>query len=136
LTVQDDGAGIDPAILDRIFEPFFTTKGVGEGTGMGLAVVHGVVRALEGDISVESKVGAGTTFRVYLPCADEEQTEADAGQELVSGGKGRILAVDDEPVLVDLVQQMMEQLGYDVVAALPARRRWRLFEPTRTASTW
>lgn len=115
LTVQDDGPGIDAETLSHVFEPFFTTKEPGEGTGIGLAVVQGVVKSLNGTIAVESELGKGTTFTVYLPKAElpvrpvreEERRPAPKGQE-------RILFVDDEPAIVEMERRTMERMGYRV----------------------
>jgi CheY-like chemotaxis protein len=114
LTVQDTGQGIDPDILDHIFEPFFTTKHRGEGTGMGLAVVHGIIASHGGAITVHSVPGHGTTFTVYLP-----QREALPGVAIltaadVPSGHERILFVDDEVALVNLGQALLTRLGYAV----------------------
>src|SRR6266571_168824 len=100
LTVQDTGHGMEPEILERIFEPFFTTKSMGEGTGMGLAVVHGIVVGHGGAITVESTPGQGSTFAVYLPRSDSPSPAALPTQEPIVGGNERILFVDDEAVLV------------------------------------
>ena len=98
LWVRDTGAGIAPETVPRIFDPFFTTKAAGEGTGMGLSVVHGIVRSHGGGITVESAPGAGTTFHVYLPVAPSIQAgEPNGESESVCGGHERILVVDDEP---------------------------------------
>ena len=117
LTVKDEGHGIEPATLERIFEPYFTTKEQGKGTGLGLAVIHGIVKNHGGDISVTSKPGEGSTFQVYLPVVDE----ADEGIEIVDGcqtknGKEHILLVDDEKPIIDVEQQMLEKLGYSVTS--------------------
>ncbi|MFC1868268.1 ATP-binding protein [Thermodesulfobacteriota bacterium] len=116
LSVGDTGPGIDPAIIEKIFEPYFTTKGPGEGTGMGLAVIHGIVKSYGGDITVESEQGRGATFNILLPkiVADiaprEEQTiETPKGTE-------RILYVDDEKAAVDAIRPMLESLGYHITA--------------------
>lgn len=115
LTVSDTGHGIPPEMLDRIFEPYFTTKPAGEGTGLGLSVVHGIVKSHGGAISVISKVGKGTTFHVYLPLI---KMEADQGQEssdeMIPTGKERILLVDDERILVEMGRLILERLGYEV----------------------
>ena len=116
LTVQDTGAGIAPGILERIFEPFFTTKDVGQGTGMGLAVVHGIINSHNGAIMVESVVGKGTMFEIYLPQVNKRVVdESFEEEEVIPNGKGSILFVDDEDVLVIWGQETLERLGYDVV---------------------
>jgi len=119
LTVHDTGVGIDPAKITRIFEPFYTTKKTGEGTGMGLAVVHGIVKNLRGAVTVESSPGTGTTFNVYLPQFDFSEKEIEDGQivqEAIPDGKGCILIVDDEEELVNFSKEILEHLGYEVVS--------------------
>jgi PAS domain S-box-containing protein len=115
LTVQDTGHGMEPEILERIFEPFFTTKSMGEGTGMGLAVVHGIIANHGGAITVESTPGQGSTFAVYLPRSDSPSTAALPTEEPVVGGNERILFVDDEATLVHLGKVTLQRLGYQVV---------------------
>jgi CheY-like chemotaxis protein len=116
LTVSDTGHGIDRAVMERIFDPFFTTKRPGEGTGMGLAVVHGIVKGYGGAIVVDSEPGKGSTFEVFLPRIEGAfHSEADSDAPMPTGNE-RILLVDDEEDLVDMVQQMLERLGYSVVA--------------------
>jgi PAS domain S-box-containing protein len=117
LTVSDTGHGMDKKTIDRIFEPYFTTKQVGEGTGMGLAVVHGIVKSHGGEISVYSEKGKGTTFHIFLPAAEEKsvpepQPPAPAGG--VPRGNERVLVVDDNEQLVKMTTQMLEKLGYHV----------------------
>jgi len=114
LKVSDTGPGIPEAIRDRIFEPYFTTKGQGKGTGMGLAVVHGIVRAHSGAIALESAPGRGTTFSVYLPAAEEMLCPLPGKQERLAGGSETILFVDDEQALAELGRQMLSRLGYKV----------------------
>ncbi len=114
LKVSDTGPGIPEAIQDRIFEPYFTTKGQGKGTGMGLAVVHGIVKAHSGAIEVESSPGKGTTFAVYLPAAEEMLCPLPAREERLAGGSETILFVDDEQALAELGSQMLSRLGYKV----------------------
>lgn len=129
LTVSDTGCGMDPITLNRIFEPFFTTKEVGKGTGLGLATVYGIVKQHQGWIEVESRVGFGTTFRLYLPCSEKsaQPVEAPAQREPIRGGSETILVVEDEPALRDLVTEILGVYGYKVVAAesgLHALRVW------------
>lgn len=114
LIVKDTGHGMDQAVLSRIFDPFFTTKGSGEGTGLGLSVVHGIVQLLGGAILAESKWGRGSTFRVYLPLSDGEEERAPAERARRLGGTERILFVDDEPTIVELGRKILESFGYQV----------------------
>jgi PAS domain S-box-containing protein len=117
LTVADTGAGIDKSIIDRIFEPYFSTKEKDKGTGLGLAMVHGIVKSYGGDLSVYSEPGKGSAFHVYLPVI-QTQVETKETQVVspVEGGKERILLVDDEEQIVRMSQQMLERLGYQVTA--------------------
>ncbi len=115
LSVSDTGTGMDDATLERLFEPFFTTKAVDKGTGMGLAVVHGIVASHHGDIHVDSEPGKGSTFQVYLPTVSAAQAEAfKKGPGAIQGGHESILVVDDELVVAKVVKRMLERLGYEV----------------------
>nr|WP_321259153.1 response regulator [uncultured Pseudodesulfovibrio sp.] len=115
LTVADTGPGIDPAVIDRVFDPFFTTKKQGEGTGMGLAMVHGIVKRHDGYLELENRPGHGATFHVFLPKNSEiGRTDVDAPVDLVFR-EGRILFVDDEKPLVDIGREMLESCGFEVV---------------------
>ena len=115
LAVRDTGTGIAPQVLERIFDPFFTTKAAGIGTGLGLSLVHGIVADLGGGVDVDSRVGAGSTFTVYLPWHGSAQA-TEAQSEPVAGGSGEtILLIDDEETLVRLGEEMMAELGYEPV---------------------
>jgi len=129
LTVSDTGPGIDPAIMDRIFEPFFTTKEPGIGTGMGLAVVHGIVKNHGGEITVSSQPGQGSTFEVYLPLIEfgEETSEIEEPGPIL-GGNERILFIDDEEILADLGRQELERLGYRVTSRTSSIEALKLFQ--------
>lgn len=115
ITVTDTGHGMTPDVVERIFEPFFTTKRPGEGTGMGLALVHGIVASHGGVVTVASVVGQGTTFTVYLPRTDYSVRDEAAQEGSLPTGAERVLFVDDEEVLVRLGQEILLGLGYDVV---------------------
>jgi PAS domain S-box-containing protein len=114
IRVQDNGHGIPAEVRDRIFDPFFTTKNQGEGTGMGLSVVHGIVKGHRGTIRVSSEHGQGTTFEVYLPGIEMNGAQAHDVSELPPSRGERILVVDDEPSLVELMREMLEGSGYIV----------------------
>jgi len=115
LTIEDTGHGIDSNVMEKIFDPYFTTKGVGEGTGMGLSVVHGIVKDHGGDIRAYSKPGKGTAFHVYLPVIETDTVEKKIiSAEPVPTGTERILFVDDEEQIVNMTRQMLESLGYHV----------------------
>jgi PAS domain S-box-containing protein len=113
VTVSDTGPGIDPSVLDRIFDPYFTTKGLGEGTGMGLSVVQGIVKNHHGSVYIETEVGKGTSFHVLLPITEEEITATESPEEFPTGNE-RILFVDDEAALAKMGQLILERLGYQV----------------------
>jgi len=116
LTVSDTGTGIPPQVLERMFDPFFTTKGVGDGTGLGLSVVHGIVTDLGGAIEVSTRVGHGTTFEIWLPIAGETG-DSSHGQltELPRGHGATVMIVDDEPALVALAEETLAELGYEPI---------------------
>jgi CheY-like chemotaxis protein len=117
LEVADDGCGIDRATLERIFDPFFTTKPQGVGTGLGLSVVHGIVKGHDGAINVYSEPGRGTTFRIYLPAMHAAPARPDAPLRATVGSKRpHVLLVDDERSLATLASKMLERIGYTVTA--------------------
>ena len=119
LSIIDNGVGMDEATLRRIFEPFFTTKPVGQGTGLGLAVVHGIVEAHGGSVTVESKLGSGTTFTVHLPVMADTRVTATgnaSGGDMAMGQGQNILLVDDEAAVLSLAKSMLGRLGYAVEA--------------------
>jgi len=127
-TVSDTGHGIEKKDIDRIFEPYYTTKEKTGGTGMGLSVVHGMVKSYSGAITVYSEPGKGTTFNVFLPrCEDAEVREEPKEVALPPGGRERILFVDDEPALVDMDRRMLERLGYDVVTSTSGTEALEVF---------
>lgn len=116
LSLTDNGCGMDSHTLERIFEPFFTTKETGRGTGLGLAMVHGIVKASDGAVTVYSEVGRGTTFHLYFPAVEIEVPVAGAASEPSAGGRGqRILFIDDEKILASLGERFLTRLGYKPV---------------------
>jgi PAS domain S-box-containing protein len=121
LTVSDTGEGIDAAAREHLFEPFFTTKGVGRGTGLGLAMVHGIVEQMGGTISVDSRPGEGASFRIALPRVAEQPQPAEVATEAVVGRNETILLVEDEDVVRRLTEEMLEGLGYRVVTVASPR---------------
>jgi PAS domain S-box-containing protein len=116
LTVSDTGHGIGQELMERIFEPYFTTKAHGEGSGMGLAVVHGIIKGLGGTVEVFSSQGQGATFQIFFPMLDMEIKEADKTftSELPHGMSERILFVDDEQAIAEIGEMILTQLGYKV----------------------
>ncbi len=122
LSVSDTGCGIDEAVQPRIFEPFFTTKDPGKGTGLGLATVYAMVEQNGGTVQVDSKPGAGTTFRIYLPMLDESVARK-AGTEASDSRRGKetILVVEDEEMVRKLTCDMLRRTGYRILeAGLPS----------------
>jgi CheY-like chemotaxis protein len=116
LCVSDTGSGIEPGVLERMFDPFFTTKGVGQGTGLGLSLVHGIVTELGGVIDVTTQAGKGTSFSIWLPLTLQvEEPFMGATRELPRGNGEAVMIVDDERPLVMLAEEMLAELGYDPV---------------------
>jgi CheY-like chemotaxis protein len=116
------------AIMDRIFDPFFTTKGVGEGTGMGLATVHGIVLSHGGEIIVQSELKKGTTFHIYLPKSKDIEIQKKPQSTEILGGNERILFVDDEEDIVEYGKRLLESLGYEVVAKTNSLEALEIFK--------
>lgn len=115
LSVSDTGTGISSEEIGRIFDPYYTTKEKGEGTGLGLAMVHGIVRGCGGTVTVESEIGKGSVFHVYLPCADDVRENLKQKNDYqMPEGSERILFVDDEETLADMAGEMLKKLGYRV----------------------
>jgi signal transduction histidine kinase/CheY-like chemotaxis protein len=128
VSVKDSGHGMEPDVIKRIFDPYFTTKEKGVGTGLGLAVVHGIVKKYGGAIRVESLPGKGSAFHIYLPKA-LIGTSIEAEQpELMMGGSERILFVDDEKILADVGKRMLQRLGYDAVSRTSPVEALELFK--------
>lgn len=128
LTVADTGHGIPEIVLKRIFEPYFTTKKTGEGTGMGLAVIHGIVKSHGGDITVKSTPGKGAIFSVYLPIIADEADIQKHTPEKISGGDESVLIVDDEPLLSHIQAEMLRRLGYRVEEKADSSEAFELFK--------
>ncbi|MBC2704617.1 PAS domain S-box protein [Desulfobacula sp.] len=117
LTVSDTGTGMDKNVTEKIFDPFFTTKAIGKGTGMGLSVVHGIVKSMDGSIHVYSEPGKGTEFKAYFPIEKSSFKKQNIQtKEPVQGGTEQILLVDDEEVIIAMEKQVLERLGYQVTS--------------------
>ena len=122
LSVSDSGVGMPADVRARIFEPYFTTKDVGKGTGLGLSTAYGIVRQSNGHIAVSSELGLGTTFRIYLPCAEEPpQVAVDSSVEKMPDGTEHILLVEDDPSVRRLSKELLTRLGYSVTEAASGR---------------
>ncbi|MFH0783190.1 MAG: ATP-binding protein, partial [Pseudomonadota bacterium] len=115
LEVSDTGCGIEAEKLDKIFDPFYTTKRKGQGTGLGLAVVHGIIKKHKGEIRVTSTMGAGTTFHVYLAVDGREEEPLKNKAFETMGGNERIMVIDDEVAVSEVLRRFLEQVGYQVV---------------------
>ena len=127
LRVNDTGVGIAPVIMDKIFDPFFTTKERGKGTGLGLSVVYGIVKECGGAVAVQSEPGRGSTFSIYLPEIERGQELAEEHSSPIQGGNERIVFIDDENTLAEMGREMLERLGYEVIAATSSARALEIF---------
>jgi nitrogen-specific signal transduction histidine kinase len=121
LSVSDTGQGMSQDVKQRIFDPYFTTKGPGEGTGMGLAVVYGILKNLGGAITVYSEPGKGSVFHVFLPVTQPGSVHGEKAPPPLPSGHGRILFVDDEEVIVNMARIMLKRLGYEVIGESDSR---------------
>ncbi len=128
ITVKDTGTGIPRENLERIFEPYFTTKELGQGTGLGLAVVHGIISNLNGEIKVYSEPGQGTVFLIYLPCMNYSEQSKEISQASIPGGRERILFVDDEKSIVSIATQILAHLGYTITGTVSPKEALALFK--------
>lgn len=133
VSVSDTGIGMDPKIRSRIFEPFFTTKELGQGTGLGLASVYGIVKGHDGYIGVETEIDRGTTFEIYLPASGERAADEEGDPETVIKGTGCILVVDDEPVVLKVTSRLLKHLGYTVLEADSGRDAVRIYKRHRNS---
>jgi len=133
LSVRDTGSGMKPEVLERIFDPFFTTRAKAEGTGLGLSVVHGIVKSHGGFIRVESEPGKGSMFSIHLPKVERKEDLLPQEEPAAGGGRERILFVDDEDILVELNRERLAQLGYEVTATTSVLEAQEIFrkEPGR-----
>ncbi|MFZ0449001.1 MAG: PAS domain S-box protein [Desulfatiglandaceae bacterium] len=131
LSISDTGQGMDRETLEHIFEPFFTTKGVGSGTGLGLAMVYGIIKSHGGYIMCYSEPGEGTTFKIYLPVMEGDpvrnETETNRNAAVPEGGSETILLVDDEEILRDIGKDILEKFGYTVLLAADGESALELY---------
>lgn len=116
ISVRDTGSGISPDIIGNIFDPFFTTKEVGKGTGMGLSIVYRIIKDYGGTVTVESQEGKGSVFRLYIPRSRHEAVAEDVAKEELPKGRETVLFIDDEELLVEMGKNILERLGYHVIA--------------------
>ena len=128
LTISDTGQGMSAQILKRIYEPYFTTKAKGTGTGLGLAVVHGIVKSFNGTINVKSQLNEGTTFEVFIPTVKKSIKSQSRRRDDLQTGHEQILLVDDEQAIVDIGKKMLERLGYTVAARTSGVEALALFK--------
>lgn len=128
LTVRDNGVGMAKHVLDRAFEPFFTTRPVGEGTGMGLAVVHGIVLSAHGEIEITSTPGEGTMARILMPTTSLARPDTPSQSAVPSVVSGKLLVVDDDTAVLAVTRKMVERMGYDAVAVDSAEEAMKLIE--------
>jgi two-component system cell cycle sensor histidine kinase/response regulator CckA len=133
LTCADTGTGMDQETVSRIFEPFFTTKAAGEGTGLGLATVYGIVKQSGGTVLVESEIGRGTTFTIYLPRISGEASGTTEGEKPLDSrqGHGRVLVVEDEESVAALAERVLASRGYSVITAADSNRALELLTDPR-----
>ena len=133
LTVTDTGTGMTPDVMERMFDPFFTTRKVGHGTGLGLAVVYGIVKKLQGNITVESKPGVGSTFQVFFPRVRTDSQSETTAPEQSRGNRERVLFIDDDESLVEWGQAILERLGYEVTVMNDSTKAFEIFivDPSR-----
>lgn len=132
-SVSDTGSGIGSDVMGKIFDPYFTTKEIGKGTGMGLAITHGIVEGLGGKITVESRIGEGTTFHIYFPVVEEEALPDKKESKEVPRGTERILFIDDEQLLAEMGKVMLERLGYHVTVQHSSLEALEMFQKTPDA---
>ena len=128
LTISDNGCGMDADTVKRIFDPYFTTKKQGEGTGLGLSVVHGIVVGMQGVIKVYSEPGEGTTFQVYLPCIEADLDPSERPVHVLPRGAEIVLLVDDEEYVLDMTRELLEGLGYTVVSRTSGVEAFQAFQ--------
>jgi CheY-like chemotaxis protein len=128
LNITDTGMGMDENTMERIFDPFFTTKEMGRGTGLGLASVYGIIKAHGGYIDVDSRIGKGTTFSIYLAASGKEVAREEKVHDEILKGKETVLLIDDEGMIIDVGEQMLKTIGYKVILAGSGKEAIELFK--------
>jgi signal transduction histidine kinase len=128
ISVRDSGTGMINEVVERIFEPYFTTKQKGQGTGLGLATVHGIVKRYGGTVEVESTPGRGSLFHVFLPAVEAEESDDDVARKVLPTGSEHILLVDDEEPIVHVGEIMFKRLGYTVTTRTSSVEALQLFK--------
>ena len=131
LSIADTGTGLSPEVKDHLFEPFFTTKGIGKGTGLGLSVIYGIVKQSKGWIQVESEEGRGTVFKIYLPACEPGALSADSHVSPDGSTDQRILLVEDDPAMRDMVLRLLQNAEYQTFSAGNLKEAERIFEQER-----
>ena len=131
VSVTDTGVGMDEKTKERIFEPFFTTKELGRGTGLGLAMVYGIIKGHNGYINVYSEKDKGTIFNIYLPASKKEALKKDKPEEIILKGQESILLVDDEGTIIKVIKEILEALGYHVLTAGNGREALEIYEENK-----
>lgn len=131
LTISDTGEGMDDETMQKIFDPFFTTKAIGHGTGLGLAMVYGIIRNHAGGISVKSVLNKGTIFTIFLPATDKEIIPEISTTATAQEGSETVLLVDDEPMIIDIGQEILTLLGYNVLTAASGREALEVYSANR-----
>jgi len=127
LSVSDTGHGMSPEVIERIFDPFFSTKNKGEGTGMGLSVVHGIIKSHGGTLTVDSTPGQGSVFKAFFPAIESEWVPQNESADLMVTGTENILFVDDEAFQADIAKQMLSRLGYRLTTRTSSVEALELF---------
>jgi PAS domain S-box-containing protein len=128
LKIADTGHGMTKINMERIFDPYFTTKAPGEGTGLGLSVVHGIIKSIGGSIDVESERGQGSVFTILMPIVEQEEVQAEKTERVDTHGDERIMVVDDESSIIELLSVQLGKLGYQITAFENGDKAWAHFE--------
>ncbi len=131
LSVRDTGLGMDEKTRERIFDPFFTTKEMGRGTGLGLASAYGIIKSHGGIINATSKKGEGSTFNIYLPASEKKIEQEKSVPDAIISGTGRVLLIDDEEMIINVADDMLHRLGYEVMVARSGKQAVEIFKANK-----